>query len=147
MENTVYSDISVGQSASESATLTPKAIRDFADVTGDTNPAHLDPDFARKTIMKDVVGHGMWSGALFSRILGTQFPGPGTIYLGQTFKFRRPVYVNDVITATVTVTKKDDAKGMVWLDTVVKNQRGELVIEGEATILAPQVKFKAARAA
>lgn len=147
MENTVYSDISVGQSASHSATLTSKAIRDFADVTGDTNPAHLDPEFARTTIMKDVVGHGMWSGALFSRILGTQFPGPGTIYLGQTFKFRRPVYVNDVITATVTVTKKDDAKGMVWLDTVVKNQRGELVIEGEATILAPQVKFKVARAA
>jgi phosphate acetyltransferase len=147
MENIVYDDLQVGQSASQSATLTHKAIRDFAEVTGDFNPAHLDPDYARTTIMKDVVGHGMWSGALFSRILGTQFPGPGTIYLGQTFKFRRPVYVNDVITATVTVTKKDDAKGMVWLDTVVKNQKGETVIEGEATILAPKTKFSSARAA
>jgi phosphate acetyltransferase len=147
MENIVYEDIRIGQSASQSATLTHQAIRAFAEVTGDTNPAHLDVDYARSTIMKDVVGHGMWSGALFSRILGTQFPGPGTIYLGQTFKFRRPVYVGDVITATVTVTRKDDAKGMVWLDTLVKNQKGETVIEGEATILAPKVKFKNAQAA
>lgn len=142
MENTIYGDIQVGQSASQSATLTQKAIRDFAAVTGDTNPAHLDADYARTTMMKDVVGHGMWSGALFSRILGTQFPGPGTIYLGQSLSFRRPVYIDDVVTATVTVTKKDDAKGKVWFDTVVKNQRGETVIEGEAIVLAPKVKFK-----
>ena len=127
--------------------ITRHRVAMYAHGSGDLNPIHVDPDYARTTIMKDVVGHGMWSGALFSRILGTQFPGPGTIYLGQTFKFRRPVYVNDVITATVTVTKKDDAKGMVWLDTVVKNQKGETVIEGEATILAPKTKFSSARAA
>ena len=83
----------------------------------------------------------------WSTAIPSQFPGPCTIYLGQTLKFRRPVYVNDVITATVTVTRKDDAKGMVWLDTVVKNHKGETVIEGEATILAPKTKFSSARAA
>lgn len=138
--NTLFDEIEVGQSASLSTVLTQDIIDAFVKVSGDCNPAHTDPSYAETTPLKAVVGHGIWTASIISRILGTTFPGPGTIYLGQTLKFKRPVYIGDEITGTVTVSQKDE-KGKVWLETVVKNQAGELVLEGEAIILAPTSRY------
>ena len=138
--NTLFEEISVGQSASLSTVLTQEILDAFVKVSGDCNPAHTDPVYAASTPLKAVVGHGVWTASIISRILGTTFPGPGTIYLGQTLKFKRPVYLGDEITGTVTVTQKDE-KGKVWLQTIVVNQRGEAVLEGEAIILAPTSRY------
>ena len=138
--NTLFEEISVGQSASLSTVLTQEILDAFVKVSGDCNPAHTDPVYAASTPLKAVVGHGVWTASIISRILGTTFPGPGTIYLGQTLKFKRPVYLGDEITGTVTVTQKDE-KGKVWLQTVVVNQKGEAVLEGEAIILAPTSRY------
>ena len=138
--NTLFEEIAVGQSASLSTALTQDILDAFVKVSGDCNPAHTDPSYAASTPLKAVVGHGIWTASIISRILGTRFPGPGTIYLGQTLKFKRPVYLGDEITGTVTVSQKDE-KGKVWLETTVTNQKGETVLEGEAVILAPTRRY------
>lgn len=140
IENTTYAEIRVGQQVSLSRTLTADDIRAFAAVSGDTNPAHLDPVFASQSVMKQVVGHGMWTGSIISTILGTRFPGPGTIYLGQTFRFMKPVFVGDTVTASVEVLAKNDEKGTVQLACRVVNQHGKTVLDGEASVLAPTAK-------
>jgi phosphate acetyltransferase len=140
IENTTYPEIRIGQQVSLSRTLTEDDIRAFAAVSGDTNPAHLDPVFASQSVMKQVVGHGMWTGSIISTILGTRFPGPGTIYLGQTFRFMKPVFVGDTVTASVEVLSKNDEKGTVQLACRVVNQHGKTVLDGEASVLAPTAK-------
>lgn len=140
IENKTFSEIEVGQQFSLSKTLTEADIQAFAAVSGDTNPAHLDPVFASQSVMKQVVGHGMWTGSIISTILGTRFPGPGTIYLRQTFQFIKPVYVGDTVTATVEVLSKDHEKGTVQLASRVVNQKGKTVLDGEALVLAPTAK-------
>ena len=82
----------------------------------------------------------MWSGALISALLGTRFPGPGTIYLGQDLKFHRPVHIGDTVKVTLTVREKDERKKRVVLDAEVCNQNGERVVSGVSTVLAPTVK-------
>ena len=138
--NTLFEEIAVGQSASLSTALTQDILDAFVKVSGDCNPAHTDPSYAASTPLKAGVGQGMWTARLISRIWGPRFPGPGTIYLGQTLKFKRPVYLGDEITGTVTVSQKDE-KGKVWLETTVMNQKGETVLEGEAVILAPTRRY------
>ncbi len=94
----------VGDSASIVRTLTYKDIELFAIMSGDVNPAHVDEEFAKSDMFHQIIAHGMWGGALISTVLGTQLPGPGAIYLGQSLKFRRPVCLGDTITITVKVT-------------------------------------------
>ncbi|MFZ9257250.1 MAG: MaoC/PaaZ C-terminal domain-containing protein, partial [Burkholderiaceae bacterium] len=89
VENTTYDELSIGQSATLTRTLSLNDIRAFAAVSGDTNPAHLDPAYANQTLFHGVIGHGMWGGALISAVLGAQFPGPGTIYLHQDLDFTK----------------------------------------------------------
>ena len=96
--NALFDDIQVGQTRSMSRTLLREDIEAYAAVTGDSNPSHLDAEFASHTALQEVVGHGMWVGGVISTLLGTRFPGPGTVYLGQSLKFLRPVYVNSTIT-------------------------------------------------
>ncbi len=140
MCNLTFDELAIGQSGSLSRMLTMEDIRDFARVSGDVNPAHLDPDYAASTPFKQVIGHGLWSGALISCLLGTRFPGPGTIYLEQTLKFHRPVHLGDTVTVTLTVRDKDERRKRVVLDCVVSNQDGATVVSGQATVLAPTVK-------
>lgn len=142
LENRTFDELEVGQADSLSRTLTPADIADFARVSGDVNPAHLDPDYAAGTLFKGVIGHGMWSGALISCLLGTRFPGPGTIYLEQSLRFHRPVYPGDTVTVTLTVAAKDDKRKRVVLDCLVVNQDGAKVVSGEATVLAPDRKLR-----
>jgi phosphate acetyltransferase len=142
VENFTYDDIALGQSARLLRTLTLGDIQAFAAVSGDTNPAHLNADYANETLFHGVVAHGMWGGALISALLGTQFPGPGTIYVEQVLHFTKPVRIGDTLTVTATVTSKDDEKKQVELDCQVTNQKGVLVLHGTACVLAPTQKVR-----
>ena len=107
-------------------------------MSGDVNPAHLDTTFAATDLFGHLVAHGMWTGALVSAVLGTKLPGPGTIYLEQDLKFLKPAAPGDTITATVIVKEKRLEKHIVLLDTVCTNQKGDQVLTGTATVIAPE---------
>jgi len=145
IENITYDELKVGQSSSLIRTLTLADIQAFAAVSGDTNPAHLNPEYANETLFHGVIAHGMWGGALISALLGTQFPGPGTIYLEQVLHFTKPVHIGDTLTVTATVVSKDDAKKFVELDCQVLNQKGARVLHGSAKVLAPTKKVRLPR--
>ncbi len=145
IENFTFDEISIGQSARLLRTLTLGDIEAFAAVSGDTNPAHLDEAYANDTLFHGVIAHGMWSGALISALLGTQFPGPGTIYQDQALHFVKPVRVGDTLTVTVTVTARYPANGSIELDCQVVNQRGDCVLSGKAKVMAPTVKVRLPR--
>ena len=145
IENRTFDEINVGDTATLERTLTEQDITLFAVMSGDINPAHVDPEYAKSSRFREVIGHGMWSGALISTVLGTEFPGPGTIYLGQNLRFRRPVRVGDTITIKVTAKEKDASKGRVVLDTECVNQDGEIVVSGTAEVIAPTQKVRRPR--
>ena len=145
LENFPYDEIDVGDSAFIQRTLTMADIQAFAAVSGDTNPAHLDPEYANDTLFHGVIGHGMWCGSLISTVLGTVFPGPGTIYIEQSLRFSRPVRVGDSLTVTVTCSAKHDDKKAIDLDCTLVNQKDERVLSGSARVLAPSKKLRIAR--
>ena len=145
IENYTFPEIKLGQSARLLRTLTVEDISAFAAVSGDTNPAHLDADYANDTLFHGVIAHGMWSGALISALLGTQFPGPGTIYQDQALHFVKPVRIGDTLTVTVTVTSMNPANNSLELDCQVVNQRGDNVLSGVAKVLAPTTKVRLPR--
>jgi len=128
-------EIKVGDSADFTKSVTGYDIYSFAGVTGDFNPAHINTEFASESSFGKTIAHGILSIGFISNVLGTQLPGPGSITVGLECDFRRPVYIGDTITATVEVTKKDEARNRVWLRTYCTNQRGELVVEGEAKMM------------
>lgn len=143
LENRTFDELELGDSASISKVLTPKDIQLFAVMSGDVNPAHLDEEFAASDFFHGIVGHGMWGASLISTVLGTQLPGPGTIYLNQSLNFVRPVKVGDRISAQVTVKEKVDAElPKVRLACQCINQEGKAVIEGEAWVIAPNRKIR-----
>jgi len=137
LTNRTFDEIAIGESASAVRIVRPVDIELFAAVSGDANPAHLDAAFAAGDPFGHVVAHGMWTAALVSAVLGTKLPGPGTIYLGQDLRFLKPVTPGDTVTATVTVRSKEASKRTVVLDTACSNQRGETVLSGTATVMAP----------
>lgn len=139
--NKTYDEIKIGDTAEVTRTLTKQDIQLFATVTGDLNPAHLDESYAKTDIFHQIVGHGMWTASMFSVLLGMQLPGPGTLYLGQTLKFLKPVHLGDTITAAVIALKKDDKHKHITFKTRCTNEHGELVLEGEALVLAPSKKI------
>jgi len=145
LENYPYDDIVVGQAARMVRTLTLADIQAFAAVSGDTNPAHLDPEYANATLFHGVIGHGMWGGSLISTVLGTVFPGPGTIYLEQNLHFSRPVHIGDTLNVTVTCTDKHEDKKTIELDCLLVNQKGERVLYGVAKVMAPTEKLRMPR--
>jgi len=145
IENRTFDEIEIGDSAVVKRTLSWRDIELFAVVSGDVNPAHVDEEYARDDMFHGIVAHGMWGASLISALLGTRLPGPGTIYLGQTLRFRHPVAVGDTITVSVTVASKDAAHHRVVLDCRCVNQRGETVIDGTATVLAPTDKVRRPR--
>lgn len=145
LENYPYDSIVVGQAARLVRTLTLADIQAFAAVSGDTNPAHLDPEYANATLFHGVIGHGMWGGSLISSLLGTVFPGPGTIYLEQNLHFSRPVRIGDTLNVTVTCISKQDDKKTVELDCLLVNQKGDRVLYGVAKVMAPSEKLRMPR--
>ncbi len=145
IENRTFNEITIGDTATLQRTMTRKDIDLFAVMSGDVNPAHVDEEYARSDIFHKIIAHGMWGGALISTLLGTKLPGPGTIYLGQTLRFRRPVSPGDTITVSVTAQEKDTEKNRITFDCRCVNQHGDLVISGSAEVVAPTEKVKRPR--
>jgi phosphate acetyltransferase len=147
IENRTYDEIAVGDKAVLTRILRPEDIQLFAIMSGDVNPAHVDPEYARSSMFHEVIAHGMWGAALISTVLGTEFPGPGTIYIDQTLRFSRPVKVGDTMTVTITCAKKFDHNKHMVFDCMCTNQDDLKVISGQAEVLAPTQKIKRARMA
>ena len=131
----MYEDIQIGDTDSFTKTITEYDIVQFARLTGDFNPVHLDPEYARQTPFKERIAHGILSGSIISTVIGTRLPGPNTIYLSQNFKFLLPVKIGDTIKADVQVVEKRDDKKIIKLKTQVMNQRQEMVVDGEAVVM------------
>jgi acyl dehydratase len=145
IENRTFDEIAIGDGAVLERTLSWRDIELFAVMSGDVNPAHVDAEYARGDMFHGIVAHGMWGASLISTLLGTRLPGPGTIYLEQTLRFRHPVSVGDTITVSVAVASKEAAHHHVVLDCRCVNQRGETVIDGTAKVLAPTEKVRRPR--
>ncbi len=128
--------LEVGRKAQLAKTITEADILLFAAVSLDTNPVHLDAEAAAASPFKERVAHGMLSAGLISAVLGTKLPGPGTIYLGQTLRFRAPVKIGDTVTAEAEITAYNPEKRRATLRTTC-TVRGKIVIEGEAQVIAP----------
>ena len=125
-----------GMSACTSKTVTEADIILFAGISTDVNPAHLDEEYAKGTMSGGRIAHGMLSAGFISAVLANKLPGPGTIYLSQTLKFKAPVRPGDTVTATVTVREVNVPKNRVVLDTVC-TVAGKVVIEGECQMMPP----------
>ncbi|PWR01292.1 enoyl-CoA hydratase [Meridianimarinicoccus roseus] len=142
--NRTYDEIAVGDHAELTRTLKPQDIDLFAVMSGDVNPAHVDADYAKDDMFHGVIAHGMWGGALISAVLGTELPGPGTIFLNQNLSFKAPVGLGDTVVVRVEVTAKQE-KGRLTLACTCINQNGETVIDGEARVIAPRDKVRRPR--
>jgi 3-hydroxybutyryl-CoA dehydratase len=133
LDGYAFEDLKVGMRATVSRTITETDLRNFSGVSGDTNPMHLNEEYAKNTVFGGCIVHGMLTASLISAVIGTKLPGPGCIYMGQTLKFTAPVHVGETVYATVTVKTLEAAKNRVTLTTqcIVK---GKVVIDGEALI-------------
>ncbi|WP_423363707.1 MaoC family dehydratase [Mycoplasma sp. P36-A1] len=130
--------LELGMNASFTKTITESDVYTFAGVCGDLNPAHINDEYAKNSMFKARIAHGMLCGSLISTVFGMQMPGPGTIFMENNMKFKRPVYFNDTITATVEVSEMLTEKNIVKFTTKCTNQDGVVVIEGTATLMPPK---------
>lgn len=130
-----YQDIQTGDQASLELTVTTETVEQYAHLIGDTNPVHLDDEYAANSFFKKRVAHGMLGAGLISAVLGTRLPGPGAIYLSQELEFKRPIGLGDTIRAKVEVLEKHDKHRKLTLRTWVENQDGSLVMDGKALVL------------
>lgn len=141
IRNRTFDEIAVGDHASLSHQLSQRDIDLFAAMSGDVNPAHVDPEFASNDQFHKIIAHGMWGGALISTVLGTELPGPGTIYLDQSLRFLAPIGLGDTVTVMVTARSKDEHHHRITFDCACVNQHGKTVIDGTALVIAPQEKI------
>lgn len=128
-------DLKIGDRFSSERKVTDELVRKFAEVSGDYNPIHLDEEFAKQTRFGRRIAHGMLSGAFISAVLGYEFKEREIVYLSQTMKFTAPVYLDDTVTATATVTNLREDKPIVTLETICTNQNGETLVMGEAVVM------------
>ena len=126
----------VGQSYKKKINITDDMIENFAEVTGDYNPMHLDKDYAKKTIFKKPIAHGFLIGSFISATLGNHFPGAGTIYLSQSMKFLKPVYINDEITVKLEILEIYNVRRAV-IKTDCLNHDNQLILDGMAKVILP----------
>jgi 3-hydroxybutyryl-CoA dehydratase len=139
LEPVKWDDYKVGDSAKFTKTITEEDVMKFAEVSGDYNPIHVDPEFAKTAIFGKQVAHGVISVGLISAVMGVKLFGPGILYGEQTVRFVKPVYFGDKLTAVATVaekfTKKEGKLKFIKCDTKVYNQDDELVTDGEGVVL------------
>ena len=133
--NIAYDDIKIGDKASISKTITEHDVYTYAGVTGDFNPVHVNSEFAKTSMFKERIAHGMISAGLISAVLGTELPGINTIYMGQELKFLAPVKFNDTLTAEVECIEKNDEKHRLVFRTTVTNQDGTIVTDGKSKVM------------
>ncbi|MGD0531486.1 MAG: MaoC family dehydratase [Methyloceanibacter sp.] len=132
-----FEDLAVGMEASYAKKISNEDVLAFADLSGDTNPVHLDDAYAAGTIFKQRIAHGFLTASLISTVLGTKLPGPGCIYLSQNLKFRAPVRIGDEVVATAKITSLDPEKGRAVLATECA-VNGKSVLDGEAVMMVPR---------
>jgi len=142
IENRIFNEIAIGDTASLSRRISLQDVELFAVISGDINPAHLDPGYAATDMFHHIIAQGVLTAGLISAVLGTKLPGPGTIYLGQDLRFLAPVSPGDTITATVTVTALIPEKQRLTLDCHCTNQADQEVLRGTATVQAPDQKIR-----
>ena len=145
MENRTFAEIAIGDSASLTRQATRRDIDLLAIVSGDVNPIHMDPEFARNSPFHKAVAHGLYGSALISGLIGARLPGPGAICIGQDIRYLRPVGVGDSLTVIVTVRAKDEARHELVMDCLGENQNGETVLTGTAYVRAPTEKLRVRR--
>jgi len=131
-----FEDLSVGQEASLSNTVSEADIVAFADISGDRNPVHLDADYAATTMFKERIAHGMLSAAYISAVFGMKLPGPGAIYMSQTLKFKAPVKIGDTVVTSVKVVELVPEKQRARFECVC-TINDKPVVEGEAMLMVP----------
>lgn len=135
MNGLTIQEINVGDSAEFTKTVTEADVVLFAGISGDFNPVHVNAEYAKNSMFKQKIAHGMLSASFISTVLGTQLPGPGCIYMGQELRFTKPVFLGDTVTVTCTVIEKIEEKNRIKLETIARNQHGDAVITGFATIM------------
>jgi acyl dehydratase len=135
LKNIPFNQLQVGDCDSLTRTLSEQDLILFAKVSGDTNPVHLDENFASSTMFKTRIAHGMWTASLISCALATKLPGPGGIYLGQELKFTRPVKIGDTVTVQLKIVEIDQEKKRATVSTEVINQNKKIVVKGKAEIM------------
>lgn len=145
IENRTFDEIHIGDHAQLTRTLRPEDIHLFAAMSGDVNPTHVDTEFARSSQFREVVGHSMWGSTLISTVLGTEFPGPGTVYVSQSLNFWRPITIGDTLMITLTCREKYDHNKHIVFDCLAVNQDGLKIIDGVAEVQAPTEKIKRPR--
>lgn len=136
-------EIKVGETSQFSKTISETDIYLFAGITGDINPAHIDEEYAKNTFFKTRIAHGMLTAGLISTVLGTKLPGPGTIYLSQKINFLTPVHIGDTITAHAEVIETLPEENRIKIKTYCMNQKGVIVLDGEAMVSPPKFRKKA----
>ncbi len=125
--------LAVGDQFSTELCFSQQDVIAFARISGDANPLHLDPDFAAQTLFKRPIMHGMLSASVFSRVLGMDFPGPGTVYLSQSLEFKAPMYVDTVYRAHFVIRAVE--KSRATIETWIEDASGKLTLSGEAVVL------------
>lgn len=136
MARVPFDEMHIGMTRSYSQTITDADVKAFAGLSGDNNPVHMSDEYAEKSQFKKRIAHGMISSSFFSALFGKELPGEGCVYVSQNTKFLRPVYLNDTVTAEITVTKKDEVKRRVFFKTNCY-VGGKRVIVGEAELYVP----------
>jgi 3-hydroxybutyryl-CoA dehydratase len=132
--------LKVGDMAESAKTISEADVYLYAGITGDFNPTHVNEEYARNTYFKTRIAHGMLTAGLISAVLANQLPGPGTIYLKQELSFLAPVMIGDTITARVEVIEILQEKNRIRFKTTCSNQKGNVVLDGEALISPPKLK-------
>jgi 3-hydroxybutyryl-CoA dehydratase len=133
-----FEELHVGLAAERTREVTDDVIRRYAELTEDFNPLHMDEAVAARSRFGTRIAHGMLTAGFISAVIGMDLPGPGTLYVGQTIRFLRPVKLGDTITTRVEVTELFPEKRRAKLSTVCRNQSGDVVLDGEATIMMLQ---------
>ena len=133
-----FDKLKLGDSYTDTRVVTEEMRNTFAAVSGDSNPLHLDADFAATTPFKERIAHGALVSSFISKVLGCDFPGYGSVYVSQFSQFKRPVKIGDEISTTVEVKEKDERRGYVTFKTYCKNQLGKIVVDGEAVGIPPK---------
>ncbi|RST73044.1 MaoC family dehydratase [Siminovitchia acidinfaciens] len=133
-------DFGVGQKAQFSRTITESDLVQFAGLSGDFNPIHVDRQYAEGTFFGERISHGLLTASFLSRLLGMQLPGPGSVYVSQTLKFTKPVFIGDTITAKAEIIEVNNNRRLVTLRTTCLNQDGSIVLDGEGVMKLPKEK-------
>lgn len=142
LENRTFDELEIGDKAQIIREVTNNDVLLFAFLSGDTNPLHLDDEYAKTTQFGERIAHGMFSAMLVTTAVATKLPGPGSIYRGQEMKFQRPVYIGDTITADLVLVEKKKRGNLVKIDCKMTNQKGEVIFTGTSTAIAPTEKIK-----